>query len=114
MERKIENAKIKDVFIGIEDHGFLTMTITLDYGGSCQAFGMFNLCSPRDSKYYPGEKNPCGVFIRRVLEIADVDCIDKLVDKTIRVDHDWTNIYRIGHILNSDEWFDPKVELRVT
>jgi hypothetical protein len=35
------NARIVDVAIEIEDHGLLTMMVTVDYGGSRQGFGGF-------------------------------------------------------------------------
>lgn len=44
---ELKNAIIKDVRVMIEDHGLLSCYVTLDYGGSCQGFGGYELYNPR-------------------------------------------------------------------
>ena len=43
MEIKTKNAVIENIFLGYGDHGFLTLSLTLDYGGSAQVFGNYDI-----------------------------------------------------------------------
>ena len=47
MTTEIRNATIRSTFLGIEDHGFLSHFINLDYGGSGQGWGGFVLGTPK-------------------------------------------------------------------
>jgi len=105
-EREIKNAKITSADICFEDHGFLTIYIGLDYGGSGQSFGGYALGGQKGLKAREQNVNACGMFITRVLEVAGVHRWDQLVGKTVRADCDWGKIHRIGHILD-DDWFNP-------
>ena len=40
---EIKNAIITGTYLGIEDHGILTFWLYLDYGGSGQGFGGYQL-----------------------------------------------------------------------
>lgn len=104
-EIRIRNAKITDAEILIEDHGFLTAYITLDYGGSGQGFGGYTLHSENQS----GEPNFAGHFLRRTLEIVGVQNWSDLTGKCIRVMSRHNGVKAIGHILE-DRWFDPSDE----
>lgn len=57
--------------------------------------------------------NYCGHFIWRLLEIAGVSDLNKIVGKTVRVELTEAGfggtIKAIGHIIN-DDWFNPKEE----
>lgn len=69
MKKKTKNAIIRDVRLGIEDHGFLTAWLMLEYGdGSGQGFGGYAL-----SAFTPNEKESrgrafCGDFILGCLQ----------------------------------------------
>lgn len=103
----IKNAIIKSVILTKEDHGLLTAFIDLDYGGSGQGFGGYNLYVPKRKLKDAG--NYAGHFIWRVLEIAGVEKWEDLRGKPIRVDGGHSGIKAIGHILE-DEWFNPAEE----
>lgn len=102
----IRNAKIKEVFFGIGDYGFLTFNLTLDYGGSCQVFGNYALYNHS----WPREKDISGWFVNRVLEITESNSINDICFKNIRVRQTHEKVHAIGHIIK-DEWFDPSEEL---
>jgi len=101
------NAIIKNASLGIEDHGFLSSWLSLDYGGSGQGFGGYVLSSCGKNSENLGDY--CGLFIKRVLQIAGVNKWDELKGKTIRVKCDYEHIEAIGHIIN-DDWFNPSEE----
>jgi len=101
----IKNAIIKAARISNEDHGMLSIWLTLDYGSSGQGFGGYCL-------YNPTHKQDCaGLFIWRVLEIAGVNRWERLVGKTIRVKSNHSGIESIGNIVK-DDWFNPSIELK--
>lgn len=107
-----KNAVIESAQISNDDHGILTTWLILDYGGSGQGFGGYVLYLPKDFTHSANQKNYCGHFIWRVMEIAGVEDWSELVGKTIRVrvpDEYVGSIIAIGHIIK-DDWFDPKKE----
>jgi len=106
------NAVITGTRIGFDRGVFLCVWLDLDYGGgTCQGFGGYVLGGANDSKCsnHRDQKNICGEFIARCLEMADVEQWDKMVGKTIRVrkTDSWGDIIEIGHIVK-DKWFNPK------
>lgn len=99
----ITNAKIINEYLGYEDHGLLTSSVTLDYGdeGGCQGFGMYNLAG-----------KACALWIKNILKVCEVLSWDKVKDCHVRVEHEpYGKIYKIGHI-TKDIWFDPSVDLK--
>lgn len=108
-EKEIVNAKISRAFLGYEDHGILTIFLTLDYGGSGQAFGGYAL-----DKYDGVEKKRvahagCGAFVAGVLRVTECDSWEKIVGKLVRVERESSyngRVLGIGHPLK-DEWFHP-------
>lgn len=111
---KERNAKIIGTTLGIEDHGIMTATITLDYGGSCQGFGGYCLDEPVKDKRgrHTGRRGTAYgcEFIRRTLEVVGVESWEHLKGKHVRVrveDHYNGLILAIGNIVE-DNWFSPK------
>ena len=94
---KTKNAIIESTFLGKEDHGITTLILTLNYGGSCQGFGMYNLNYPTY-----GIK-----FIERILEVLEVESWEGLKGTHCRVIADMHHTEAIGHIIK-DQWFNPK------
>lgn len=96
MDRKIENGTIKSTFLGVEDHGIMTLFITVEGEWGGQGFGGYGL-------------DRAGAFgvslIRRTLEAVGVDKWEALVGKNVRVDHDYGKIHRLGHIVRN-QWVD--------
>lgn len=110
-EIETKNAIIEDASIFIEDHGILTAYLYLDYGGSGQGFGGHALHLPKDYTHFTESKNFAGHFIRRSLEIADVEKWAQLKGKAIRVKADHGKVHAIGHILKED-WFNPSYDFK--
>lgn len=110
MSREIVNAKITRTSLSIEDHGILTVFIHLDYGGSSQGFGGYALDTYRaDIKKRVGTAWGAE-YIRRILEVLEVDTWEKLPGQIVRVErgvHLGDTISAIGHVLK-EQWFDPK------
>jgi hypothetical protein len=101
---EIKNAVIESASLNMND-GFLTVWLTLDYGGTGQGFGGYTLYLPKDWRHHnPAGPNCAGHFIARVLEIADVREWDRLQHRTIRVRTCDGLIEAIGHIVK-DDWF---------
>lgn len=107
MSIEIKNAVIESATISTAD-GYLNCTLTLDYGGSGQAFGGYALYLPKSFKHHE-VMSVAGHFIARVMEIAGVTEWSALKGKTIRVKTEHIKAHAIGHIIN-DDWFDPIVE----
>jgi len=100
------NAVITGASLCIEDHGFLSSFIYLDYGGSGQGFGGYALATPKELTLELVNPNGAGVWIYRVLQIAGVEEWDKLKGRTIRARHEHNKVHAIGHIIR-DDWFTP-------
>lgn len=110
METK--NAIIISTTISIEDHGCLSVWLTLDYGGSCQGFGGYALYLLKGMRHHKVNEGYAGHFIARCMQVAGVVKWDDIVGKTIRVKSDSSKIQSIGHIVNND-WFTPENDLIV-
>lgn len=110
-----ENALIKKAVITKADHGLLSAWLTLDYGGTGQAFGGYSLYLPDSFSHHDMNINYAGHFIFRCLEIADVDDWERMNGKTIRVKKDkpFGSIEAIGHIIK-DDWFNPSKDFKET
>ena len=103
METK--NAVITGTFLGLEDHGFLSAFVYLDYGGSRQGFGGYALGTPASGKLNIN----CGLFLSRVLEVVGVEKWEQLPGRSVRVQADHCKVRAIGHFIR-DQWFIPERE----
>ena len=109
-----KNAVIEKATITNDDHGLLTVWLTLDYGGSCQGFGGYALYLPKTFKHHKLKgPNYAGHFLWRVMEIAGVVQWDQLEGKTIRVRAQHGGVEAIGHIVK-DDWFNPGEDFGAT
>ena len=98
------NAVIKSADIMFDDKGNLTIWLDLDYGGLCQGFGGYKLCTSK--------KDNTGKFISKMMKVCDVIKFDKIVGKAVRVRKtDNNDILAVGHIIK-DIWFIPSQELK--
>lgn len=102
----IKNAVITAATISNEDYGCLSVWLTLDYGGTGQGFGGFNLGNKTLKEFSKEGGNACGWFLNRCMAVADVTKWDDMVGKTIRVSSSHEKVDAIGHILK-DDWFNP-------
>lgn len=110
-DTETKNAVITNATITNDNHGVLSAWVFLDYGGADQGFGGYVLYSPSGFTDNKENKNYCGHFIWRVMEVAGVSEWSKIVGKTIRVTGNNEGIEKIGHIVK-DIWFDPKREFQ--
>lgn len=92
---EVKNAKIRNAWIGIEDHGIMTSMIDVDYGGSGQGFGGYDLRGERMYQWVDG-----------VTRAVGVERWDDLVGKVVRVQTDGL-IRGISGPLENSEWFTP-------
>lgn len=99
----IKNAVIENAVLSIDELGFLTSWLTLDYGGTVQQFGGLSLYLPKSFKHHE-LKSVAGFFISRVMEIAEVTDWSKLKGRPLRVRGNDKGIEAIGHFIK-DDWF---------
>ena len=107
--REIRNATITSTFLGVEDHGFFTFFINLDYGGAGQGFGGYGMDEPVNDaagKFLGRRGHAFGAeSIMRVLKVLGVEKWESLPGTSVRADASWGKVHRIGHYLK-DEWVD--------
>lgn len=108
-EVKQQNAIITGATLTTEDHGVLSIWISMDLEFGCQSFGGHVLFLPKEFKHAPKQANFAGLWIFRVMQVAGVSEWSKLTGKTVRVRGTWDGITAIGHI-TKDDWFCPKDE----
>lgn len=107
--RETRNAQIESTFLGFEDHGIMTLFVRLRYDGGGQGFGGYAFSeSHRDAD---GKSHVVGRaynmnFLMRTLDAVGVRCLEDLKGKYVRVEHDSTKVYGIGHIIEN-KWFYP-------
>lgn len=90
--------------LGIEDHGIMTFSLMMEWGGSGQGFGGYAL---------DGRGGEIGhaksiLAIRKILETIGVDSWEKVKGQLVRIKKDSEyngSIKAIGHIIN-DQWFE--------
>lgn len=106
---KIENAKITEVDLSMEDHGCLTLYMVLEggcwgccYGGYCLGKGDVG------ASEFEGSKKGLE-YIMHIMNTVGVSKFQDLKGKYLRVaTKGWgSNIKIIGNIMK-DEWFDPE------
>lgn len=110
---KIQNAKISNVSLGLEDHGIFTCFLSLELGGSSViGFGGYALDSyEKDDKK---RKDTSGIgleFIRTILDTVGVEKWEDLKGKYIAVEleDDYAGpVVGIRNVLEEDKWFRPK------
>lgn len=105
---EIVNARITDTFLGIEDHGIFTFSISVEIagGGGC-TIGNYRLNYIKDGKMHYEAKN--SEAICRILKVVGVDSWEQLKGQYIRVEvNGWgKGIHTIGNLMK-DEWFNLK------
>ena len=103
-----KNAIITGATITNDDRGLLSAWVYLDYGGGGQGFGGYALYLPKGFAH-ANEMDCAGLFIWRVMEVADVAEWAQLKGKTVRVRSEHNKVHAIGHIVK-DLWFNPSEE----
>ena len=107
---KIENAKITNASISMEDHGCLTFFLTLkgegwgvNYGGYCIGHGYLG------ADRFASENGGGLVAMMNIMDVVGVSKWEDLVGKYVRVDsvHTGSTITTIGNIIK-DKWFNIK------
>jgi len=89
------NARVVSTFIGKEDHGIPTCSVRLDYGGSVQSFGGWDL---RHYGY---------AMIQGILDAVGAESWETLQGMHVRARCESTKIYALGHIIE-DRWYAPE------
>lgn len=96
-EYDTDNGVIESVMLGLEDHGIPTCNLGIDFGGTFQAFGGYDL---RHKSY--------GIdFLMEILKVLGVSKWEDLKGTFVRARRTHTKIIAIGHIVK-DQWFEPE------
>jgi len=108
-------ARISDTYLGIEDHGFLTYIIGLDYadpgekiGSGHQGFGLRVLWTKKH-----GGTRASIALIAELLEAVGVEAWGQLVGKMIWAQADFEHVHRIKG-LDTGITFDPEETVKRT
>lgn len=106
---KYINAQIEHTMLGIEDHGWLTFGLYLDYGNSLhQSFGGYALDDfiPNQEERVP--TSATGKIVKGIVEAVGVTSWESLKGKYIRVAYEGEGLSKkilgIGHI-TKDKFF---------
>ena len=104
---KIENARIKNFYIGYEVHGCFTMTIQLE---CCQWIVNFGDYVLGDLDTWSQGPNLALWFIGTMLKTVGVSNVKELIGKIVRIKSEEGRIVAIGHCLE-DRWFNPSEDM---
>ena len=122
-EEKI--AKIEYADILYEDHGFLTVLIQFNFGGSVQSippriFGLQDEKAEKFDQHRLGHEMGMD-FIRRILNVCGVDKWSQVVGRTLLVTSSWTDISKLaplpterGEAFDMKEWAESYEKLKET
>src|SRR5687768_4557398 len=105
---EMQNAIIRRVEIGFEDHGIFTLMVHLDYGGAGQGFGGF-----AGDVYDKAKNRRVGVafgaeIIMRLLALVGVSYVHELTGRSVRALHTHSEVVALGNYL-TDKWLCPRV-----
>lgn len=106
---KIENAKITNADLSMEDHGCLTFSMGIDgggwgcnYGGYCLGHGYLG------AKDFSGSAKGME-YVMRIMDTVGVSKLSDLEGKYIRVaTKGWGDVVKIIGNIIQDQWFDPE------
>jgi hypothetical protein len=101
-KREIKNAVIEEASICLERGVLLCFSLRFDYGGSGQST---SICFGTADKEKIIQPNHMAHFVGRILNLVEVESVEELKGKSVRVDASFSSIYRIGHYLE-DKWYD--------
>ena len=110
MSEEIQNAVIKSTFLGVEDHGLLTGSITVEGPGWGQGtgHGIFDAPLLDSAAGRPGRRDfgITGEYVKRMCAAVGVDNWEQLKGKHVRVRRvePYSDITAVGHFLE-DKWF---------
>lgn len=104
----IINARITDTFLGIEDHGIFTFSISVVIEGGCLcSIGNYGLRQTINGKVHYNAKTTEAIC--RILKVVGVDSWEQLKGQYIRVEYNGLDvgIHTIGNLMK-DEWVSLK------
>lgn len=93
-----ENARVDSVYLGIEDHGIMTMGLNCTGGGWTQTFGNRNLNDPV----------VLDRFIRGVFAVLSINNIEDIKGQMVRIGRDKGLIRAIKPIIEDFPVFYPE------
>lgn len=105
-KHRIRNAKIKSVNLDMEDHGCITLRMTIEGCGWGTNYGGYSLGHGYvGAKEFDSDRNAM-VYIMRIMDTVGVSRFNDLVGEYVRVAEGPGHIVKIiGNILE-DKWFD--------
>lgn len=112
MKDGVYNAKIEDVSLEFEDHGYLFLILYLVHEAGHQAFGIINLMSRFEPAFTNTGGNIAGWFIKRVFDVCEVRKYSELKGKALRIREENGLIKSIGNLIK-DDWFTPEEDFKV-
>lgn len=112
---RIENALIKDIMLGCEDHGIFTCMLCLEGNGWIQDYGGYELDAWDEGQRRRTATKIGLQAIMDLLKTLEVSRWGDLKGKYVRIEVDGiasgTKIKKIGHIIK-DKWFSFEDALR--
>lgn len=96
----VRNARITKTFLGDEDHGIFTASLTTLGGSIGQDFGGYDL----------RHSDRASSFIKGVLRVTGAASWEQVVGKFVRVRATHAKIEAIGHITDNT-WFEPERDM---
>lgn len=91
--KEIRNVKITEVFLGFEDHGIFTCIVRTTGDCVSQSFG----CRSGEAAAIK--------LVKDLLKLLEKDNFNQLVGEYLKIEADYTHVYRVSHILK-DKWIE--------
>lgn len=99
---EIKNAKIMSTYLGYEDHGVLTCSLTLTFEDGNQTFGNYRLDNNQgEATVYTG------IWVQSILKAVGVRHWEELQGKYCRICREDGMIVSIGNLMEPI-WFEPR------
>ena len=107
---EIVNGVVEEAYVWLNEREILELYVGFNFGGRHQAFCGRALYLPPGFKHHSID-SCAGHHIYRTLRAGDVERVDKLKGRSMRVAVGNGLIQGVGHIIYDDRWYFPSAEL---